>query len=470
MIKRVLLHSTGLLLLFAIWVSLSVLLGVEIVPYPWTAARSLVSLCAQPTIWQHLAITYARTLAGFLLALFAGTAIGILTARLGALEKTFFLPVSMLQGAPPLIWIIPLMLVFGTKGTAPVAIVFFVVLPLVIINVQEGVKAIDRESVDMFRIYGPSRLLVVKDLFIPRLSSHVKSIFLTGFLIGLKSSILGEWFGAHDGIGRVINEYFYTFDMPSFYAVSLFYVISLGAFAFVLKISSDGLMKRRTSRIEAGAHALSGIRERRSGSTLVMEDVTFAYGRKLVLDAVSFSLGNGSTVVLTGDSGAGKTTFARLALGLLRPQGGRVEVPGNGCLIFQEDVLLGHLDCFGNASLPARSRRLPDVSSRTLLALERCGLADSIRMFPDELSGGMKKRLAFARALVADPDFIILDEPFNKLHREAREELWDLYFSLFGERKIPAIIITHFPEELDRFGGCTRFVLAGHKLERAEIR
>jgi ABC-type multidrug transport system ATPase subunit len=247
--------------------------------------------------------------------------------------------------------------------------------------------------------------------------------------------------------------------MPSFYAVAVVFLVVLGLSAEVLKVTTDRMFARRRSVIGKGVHAHSPLAGRRHESGLVMEDVDFAYGNKHVITDLDFSLLSPETAVLTGISGAGKTTFAKLAAGLLTPQKGTIRVPQNACIIFQDDLLLPHLDCYGNASLPARCRRLPDTASRTLFALDACGLADSVHAFPDELSGGMKKRLAFARALVFDPDFIILDEPFNNLHKEARDELWDLYVSLFTERGIPSVIITHFPEELVRYAHFARLVL-----------
>jgi NitT/TauT family transport system ATP-binding protein len=340
----------------------------------------------------------------------------------------------------------------------------------VIINIQEGVKSIGRDRIEMMKIYARSFPLLVRHCFIPSLGPQLKAILLTAFPIALKSAILGEWFGAHDGIGRIINEYFYTFDMRSFYAVALFFLLSVGASAVILNRIAIIAFSRKRSKIKRtnaseprAARPAPLTKEERAKTELLMTDVTFAYGSNVILRDFSFSLADSMPLILTGDSGIGKTTFARIASGLLAPQRGSVRVPNNMCLIFQEDVLLPHLDCFGNAILPALKKKETDGTAVALQALETCGLSEYIDYFPDELSGGMKKRLAFARALVFEPDFIILDEPFNKLHREARDELWQLFFSLFVRRGIPSIMITHFPEELDRFPGCVRMELRDGK-------
>ena len=465
--KKAIAYSAGAIFLLGVWFLLPFVFGEYIVPFPWDVGKRLFVLLSGPAIYLHLSITLLRTVIGFILALVSGTLVGMLTGRMLFLEKSFFVPVSVIQGAPPLLWIIPLMLILGTGGAAPIGVVFFVVFPLVIINIQEGMKALDRGRLEMMKVYAGSKTLLAREFYLPGLGSHIKSIFLAGFLLALKSSITGEWFGAQSGIGRIINEYFYTFDMPSFYAVALLFILTVVFVAWLIGKLTSHLFERKQSKITPGEHARSDIGLGHAESTLIMKNVFFNFGGNVICNDISFSVTTPQTIVLTGDSGAGKTTLAKLSLGLLKPRKGKISVPTNACIIFQEDVFLPHLDCFGNACLPARKKKTPDAASRTLLALDRCGLAEYAHFFPDELSGGMSKRLAFARALVFNPDFIILDEPFNKLHKEARAELWQLYFTLFSERGIPSIIITHFPEELAGRQGLEFIVLCDGKLVKA---
>jgi ABC-type nitrate/sulfonate/bicarbonate transport system ATPase subunit/ABC-type nitrate/sulfonate/bicarbonate transport system permease component len=439
----------GVGVILVLWCTLPLAFSEAVVPFPWTVVARLGIFISGGEIWIQMGITLARTAVGFLLALVVGTAAGFLSGRLAFFSRSFFLPVSIIQGAPPLLWIIPLVLILGTGGLAPVGVVFFVVLPIVIISVQEGIKTLDPAVEEMMKVYASSPFALVRDFYIPGLSGHFKSLLISGLLVGLKSSIIGEWFGARSGIGRMINEYFYNFDMPSFYAVALFYVLSVVLVSWLMGRLGKHAFTRRVTTVpaEAGRENTS-VQRRAAPARLEFHGVSFSFGRRRVCDHLDFSLGKSMTVILTGDSGVGKTTLARLSLGLLKPKTGRVVLPRRACLLFQEDVFLNHRDCLGNVMLAVPDKTSDYAAGRGLAALEAVGLAEYVHHFPDELSGGMKKRLAFARALAFDPDFIILDEPFNKLHKKARRELWDLHFRLFTGRGVPSLIITHYPEEL----------------------
>lgn len=143
-----------------------------------------------------------------------------------------------------------------------------------------------------------------------------------------------------------------------------------------------------------------------------------AYGGKAVLQDVSLTAGNGVTCVMA-PSGAGKTTLLRILLGLERPDGGAV-TGAEGCCwaaVFQEDRLLEHLDAMGNLRFVLG----PDMDGDKAQALlAELGLEDVGGKIVRDYSGGMKRRLALARALLAPADALALDEPFTGLDEENR--------------------------------------------------
>jgi NitT/TauT family transport system ATP-binding protein len=167
------------------------------------------------------------------------------------------------------------------------------------------------------------------------------------------------------------------------------------------------------------------------------------------LKGVDLSVGPGETVVLVGPSGSGKTTLARVALGLIRPQAGRVLSPERPAVLFQDDGLLAHRDVLGNVLLPAWYQATDRAEARARDLITRVGLGGEEAKFPDELSGGMRKRAALARALMQDPDFVVFDEPFQNLDEASRQALWDLTFGVLADRGIGALVITHYPRELE---------------------
>ncbi len=253
--KNIFYQIIGFFILFSIWIGFSLSFSETIVPYPWNVGKELFFQLNDASIYYHISITIGRTLFGFTLAFVVGFAIGIITGSYKSIEKSFFLPVVILQGAPPILWIIPLMLILGTEGWTPIAVVYLVSLPLVIINVQEGIKSIPSNMWDMFRIYANTKKLILRYLVFPSLIPYIKSILLLGSVLAFKSSMIGEWFGAKNGIGRIINEYFYTFNILSFYSASLLFLLLVGLIAFSVKIVVKySFQKKRVSAITYNTH------------------------------------------------------------------------------------------------------------------------------------------------------------------------------------------------------------------------
>ena len=176
-----------------------------------------------------------------------------------------------------------------------------------------------------------------------------------------------------------------------------------------------------------------------------IKNISKAFGEKKVLENVSFVFQKGMTSAVTGDSGRGKTTLINILLGLLKPDSGEVIMPAKwrlGC-VFQEDRLIDHLSARKNIALTAHSA----VKNGEIdMALERLGLDSGNNDPVSKYSGGMRRRVAIARAVLAKPDMLILDEPFKGLDVQARDSA--ARFILENCRDACRIIVTHDPEEL----------------------
>ena len=177
---------------------------------------------------------------------------------------------------------------------------------------------------------------------------------------------------------------------------------------------------------------------------------TYADGTR-ALDGIDLAVRNAEIVALIGGSGCGKTTLLRLVAGLDRPSAGRIVLDGEAItrphpsvgLVFQEPRLLPWLDVAGNVGfgidgLPRRER-----AERVTHALERVGLAEHAGRWPRELSGGQQQRVSIARAFVASPRVLLLDEPFSALDAFTRKDLHRHLLALWEEMRPTVLIVTH---------------------------
>lgn len=172
---------------------------------------------------------------------------------------------------------------------------------------------------------------------------------------------------------------------------------------------------------------------------LALEEVSIALGAKTILDHFSLSLTG--RVVLLGPSGCGKTTLLRVAAGLLPPDRGRVLTPPGlrASFVFQEDRLLPWRDALGNLTA------LGIPQDTALAALDAVGLTPDAHALPADLSGGMARRLAIARAIAFGGDFFFLDEPLRGLDAATAQPVLAALAAATQSRA--ALLITHNPAE-----------------------
>ena len=180
-----------------------------------------------------------------------------------------------------------------------------------------------------------------------------------------------------------------------------------------------------------------------------LKNLNKAFGEKQVLKNLNWTIPEGSTSVIMGPSGGGKTTLLRILLGLEHADSGTVSGLEGKRLsaVFQEDRLCENVSAVSNLRLvnPALSRK----SAESMLA--KLGLGDALRQPVRELSGGMKRRVAIARALCTEYDVLLADEPFKGLDEETKRRTMEFFSESVQGKTV--IIVTHDPSEAEILEG-----------------
>jgi phospholipid/cholesterol/gamma-HCH transport system ATP-binding protein len=196
--------------------------------------------------------------------------------------------------------------------------------------------------------------------------------------------------------------------------------------------------------------------------SVVVQNLAYGYGKRSILNDVSIEARPGQVVAIMGGSGSGKTTLLRLMGGQLKPSRGSIRIAGQsldqlGCrglyqlrrkmgMLFQHGALFTDLSVFDNVAFPLREQTdLPGAMIRDLviLKLNAVGLRGAHALMPAELSGGMARRVALARAIALDPQVILFDEPFTGLDPISLSVVGSLIRRLTTALEATSILVTH---------------------------
>jgi phospholipid/cholesterol/gamma-HCH transport system ATP-binding protein len=216
-----------------------------------------------------------------------------------------------------------------------------------------------------------------------------------------------------------------------------------------------------------------------SGDAVAFENVELAFGRRVVLEGISFRLNRGETKAIFGVAGSGKSTILKLALGLLKPDAGRIWVLGEEItgmsedqlfelrrrvgIVFQESALFDSLTVRENVAfrlLEEGKASEEEIEERVREALSFVELEKTVDLFPSELSGGMRRRVAIARTIITHPEVLLYDSPTGGLDPVTSNTIIELVVKQRDVYRISSLLVTHRLQDA--------FTMGTHYFDRKE--
>ena len=213
--------------------------------------------------------------------------------------------------------------------------------------------------------------------------------------------------------------------------------------------------------------------------TVDFEDVSICFGEQQVLDRISFRLERGATKAILGVAGSGKSTILKLALGLMRPDSGRIVVLGEDVtamtedqlfelrrrvgIVFQESALFDSLTVRDNVAfrlIEEGKTSEEEIEERVREALSFVELEHTMDLYPSELSGGMRRRVAIARTIITHPEVLLYDSPTGGLDPVTSNTIIELVVKQRDVYKVSSLLVTHRLQDA--------FTMATHYFDRAE--
>ena len=193
-------------------------------------------------------------------------------------------------------------------------------------------------------------------------------------------------------------------------------------------------------------------------SIVEVKNLTKSFGKQKVLDNVSFNIYKGEILLMIGFSGVGKSTLLRLLCGLEEPDSGDVKLRTTHIsMVFQGAALFDSLNVFDNVAFPLLNSEkkisFSELKNKVSEKLRMVGLAGIEHLMPDELSGGMKKRVSFARAIINDPQIILYDEPTSGLDPVVSHIVTDYIGKLQNELQATSVLVTHNLDAISHING-----------------
>ena len=482
-----------------IWQIAAMVLDQEIfLVSPCRAFLRFLQLAGTTAFWLAALGSTLRIAAGFLLAFVCGAGCAYLAARFRRVRELMTPLVAVIKAVPVASFVILALICFSSRYLA-VLISFLIVFPLIYASTLAGIGNVDARMLEMGKVFRLDRPTLFRYIYLPALSAFLTPALRTAIGMAWKAGTAAEVIGTPRGsIGAKLQQAKVYLETPDLIAWTLAIIL--------LSILTEKLVMFLLTRVEKlwqtapaagaagtegagtggapGRNSAEGLNDtggeigRNSaeeapgtGAFVALQDVGKSFDGKDVLRDFNLTAAPGETIAVMAPSGAGKTTLIRLIAGLEKPDAGSVRVrkersdrqekadeagkspariaggepesPARIAMVFQEDRLCEDLDATGNIRLANRALSDKEIA----VAAAEIGLTDVRGKKTRDFSGGMKRRTALLRALLAESEVLLLDEPFGGLDA-ATKSLAARFVRTRGAGKT-IILVTHEKEEAE---------------------
>lgn len=204
--RSFIISTTGFWVVLVIWMIAADNFNPLILPPPGHVFSSLKELITTGQLTKNLTITLRRTLLGYSSAVITGIILALLLARSWLLRRIIRPILTVIQSTPPIIWLVLAVIWFGiSEDLTPIFLIFVVTLPVIFVNIYEGIKGIDEELIEMAVVYNSSKKKIFFEIYLPSLIPHLVSALSIGFAFAWKSTVFAEYLGSSSGVGFALS-------------------------------------------------------------------------------------------------------------------------------------------------------------------------------------------------------------------------------------------------------------------------
>jgi NitT/TauT family transport system permease protein len=250
-LKDLALRAGSILTMIFLWWIVSLFFPPTLVPQPWDTFAEVANIVSTGNFFSEMGSTLRRVLVGFGIAMIVAIPLGILMGTLRTLESFFEPPVILGLTMPGLIWAVLMIMFFGLNETSAYAAVAITIMPMLAISIWQGTKSIDKDLIDMSRIFHASPLSKVIDVILPQLISHILAAIRYGLGLAWKVVVVVEMFGLSNGVGYQVVRGFNVFSMKAVLAWAISFLVVMIVIEFGIIGWVEKAVTRWRPRVEA---------------------------------------------------------------------------------------------------------------------------------------------------------------------------------------------------------------------------